>query len=135
MLEYIRRFFGLSSRRGHGDGPVGWTSLAGLLEDLEKIANEHEEIFDTDVREQLWTFLEARFIQLSKETTLPTEFGMFSPEGNDKVREAFARNTENLDTIIEIFSLDTYEKRMITFTNPKLSTSAGSRLDDFFGAP
>ena len=125
----------MKSKRGPGDGSVGWASLAALLEDIEKVSNEHEEVFDTDVREQMWTFLEARFIQLNKETTLPAEFGMFSAEGNEKVREAFARNTENLDTIIKIFSLDTYEKRMTAFTNPKLATPDGSHLDDFFGAP
>jgi hypothetical protein len=135
MIDYLRRFFGLKKRRGPGDGPVGWTSLAALLEDLEKISKEHEEVFDTDVREQMWTFLEGRFIQQNEETTLPTEFGMFSAEGNEKIREAFARNTKDLDTIIEIFSLDTYEKRMTTFTNPKIATPDGSRLDDFFGAP
>jgi hypothetical protein len=135
MIDYLRRFFGLKKRRGPGDGPVGWTSLAALLEDLEEIAKEHEEIFDTVVREQMWTFLEARYIQLNRDTTLPTEFGMSSAEGNEKIREAFTRNTENLDTIIEIFSLDSYKKRKTTFTNPKLATPDGSRLDDFFGAP
>ena len=135
MLEYLRRFFGLSKNRFDGKTPVVWSSLAALLEDLETNAHEHEEIFDTDVRERLWTFLEARFIQHNKKTSIPTEFGMFTPAGNESIRDAFARNTENLDTIIDVFSLDTYEKRKLTFTNPKLTSAAGNHLDDFFGAP
>ncbi len=135
MIEYLRRFFGLKRESPATNEPVGWASLAWLLEDLELIAIEHEEIFDTDVREQMWSFLEARFIRLNKNASLPESFGMFTDEGNDKVREAFARNTENLDTIIDIFSLDTYEKRKITFKNARLATRGGNRLDDFFGAP
>ena len=110
MLEYLRRLFGLSKNRFDGKTPVGWSSLAALLEDLETIGHQHEEIFDTDVRERLWTFLEARFIQHNKKASIPTEFGMFTPEGNELIRDAFACNTEHLDTIIDVFSLDTYEK-------------------------
>ena len=135
LPDYLRRFFGLQNNHLSGDDPVGWSSLAALLEYLEDIANEHEKIYETDVRERLWAFLEARFIQLDKDLSVPTEFGMFSPEGNEGIREAFARNAESLDTIIEIFSLDTDEKRMTTFTNPKLTTPSGKYLDDFFGAP
>ena len=135
MIDYLRRFFGLEKKRGPHSGPVGWSSIAALLEDLEAISKEHEEIFDTDVREQMWTFLESRFIQWNKETPVPSEFGMFTPEGNDKIRSAFGRNTEHLDTIIDIFDLDTYEKRKQSFTNPVLTTEAGNHLDDFFGAP
>jgi hypothetical protein len=136
MIEYIRRFFGLEKRkRFDGSRPVGWTSLAGLLEDLEAVADKHEEIFDTEVRGRMWEYLEARFIQHKKATPLPTDFGMFTPEGNEQIRIAFAQNTENLDTIIKIFYLDTEKKRKVTFTNPKLISAGGNHLDDFFGAP
>ena len=135
MLDYLRRFFGIKRNRASSKGPVGWTSISALLEDLEAVAKEHEEIFDTDVREQLWSFLEIRFIQLKKETPIPAKFGMFSPEGNARIAEVFTRNSGNLDTIIDVFSLDTYEKRLQSFTNPRLTSSAGSHLDDFFGAP
>ena len=135
LLEFLRKFFGLSKNRFDGKTPVGWSSLAALLEDLETVGHEHEEIFDTDVRERLWTFLEARFIQHDKKTSIPAEFGMFTPEGNESIRAVFARNTEHLDTIIDVFSLDTYEKRKLTLTNPKLTSAAGNRLDDLFGAP
>ena len=116
-------------------GPVGWSSLAALLDDLDAAASEHEEIFDTQVRERMWEYLEARFIRHEKRTPLPDEFGMFSSDGNNRIRDAFQRNTENLDTIIEIFDLDTVDKRRITFTNPKLISEAGSRLDSYFGSP
>ena len=109
--------------------------MAGLLEDLEGVASDHEEIFDTEVRERMWEYLEARFIQHRKTTTLPNDFGMFTPEGNEQIRKAFAQNTENLDTIIKIFYLDTAQKRKVTFTNPKLISAGGNHLDDFFGAP
>jgi len=135
MIDYLRRVFGLEKKCVPHSGPVGWSSIAALLEDLESISKDHEEIFDTDVREQMWTFLESRFIHWNKETPIPQKFGMFTPEGNEKIRSAFERNTEHLDTIIDVFRLDTYEKRKQSFTNPKLATEAGNHLDDFFGAP
>lgn len=135
MIEYLRRFFGIKKKSTLGNEPVGWSALAGLLEDLEAVAEEHEEVFDTGVRERLWEYLDSRFIEHRTGIPLPAEFGMFTPLGNQAVCEAFSRNTKNLDAIIQIFELNTVEKRRRTFTNPKLQSERGSRLDDFFGAP
>jgi hypothetical protein len=132
----LRELFGRgNSGKASISHPVGWTSLSGLLEDLDEIAHEHQEIFDTDVRERLWAYLNTRFIRHDFSTDLPEEFGMFSPEGNARIKQAFVRNTKNLDTIIEVFDLATVEQRLTTFTNPKLVSVGGNHLEDYFGSP
>jgi hypothetical protein len=136
MLKKIRQWF--SNRGAKTDPvtpPVGWTSLSGLLDDLDDVAREHQEIFDTDVRERMWSYLHSRFILHDQNADLPEEFGMFSSEGNSKIKRAFDRNTKNLDAIIKVFDLNTMEKRSTTFTNPKLISENGSHLENYFGAP
>jgi hypothetical protein len=136
VINYLRKYFGLKPKSKFGsDKPVGWSALASLLNDLDEISKEHEEIYDTEVRERLWAYLESRFIRYDKATQLPEKFGMFSEDGNKSVRKAFASNTISLDAIIEVFELDTDQKREITFTNPELTNDNGNYLDSYFGAP
>ena len=135
MMNYLRRFFGFKTKPPDRSQPVGWSSTAWFLGDLEAIGDEHEEIYDTEVRENLWSYLEARFIKYDKEAPLPSSFGMFTEDANEKIRQVFAHNASRLDTIIEVFELDTVEKRKTSFTNSKLTTERGSKLEDFFGFP
>jgi len=135
MNEFLRRFLGLKKDPHLRSQPVGWSTTSWFLTELESIGDEHDEIYDTEVKENLWSYLESRFIKYERDTPLPSSFGMFSPEGDEKIRQVFLNNTERLETIISVFELDTVEKRKVSFTNTKLRTERGSKLEDFFGSP
>ena len=62
--------------------------LVRFLDALEAVGAEHEEVYDTDVRERLAEVIEQRLITRSREVEVSDELGMFSPEGNQLVRAA-----------------------------------------------
>lgn len=118
-----------------GSRPVAWSSMAALLEDLEAIGAEHDELFDTDVRERMWAIVDAALIKQTTEIAVPAELGMFTAEGNAKLRAALEFNLTRLRQVFAIFQLDTEQKRRASFFNPRLHTEQGRHVDDFFGHP
>ncbi len=64
--------------------------LVRFLDALEAIGAEHDEVYDTAVREAMGAVLEQRLITRSRRGDLSEDFGMFSPEGNRLVRDAVA---------------------------------------------
>ncbi len=54
-------------------------SLVRFLDALEAIGAEHEEVYDTDVRERLAAVIDHRLVTTSHEVAVPHELGMFSP--------------------------------------------------------
>lgn len=135
-LQKVRSFF-KPGTPGHtlSAGPVAWSSLAGFLEDLEMVARDHPELFDTDVRERMWSVVDHVLIKQSTGIVIPEAFGMFSPEGNQRVRDVFTLHLNNLRKVFAAFNLDTEEKRLHSFFNPKLHTESGMTIDEFFGHP
>src|SRR5262245_50869912 len=63
-------------------------ALVRFLDALEAVAAEHEELFDTDVREDMAMAIEERLVKKSEQGDVPDEFAMFSSEGNGLVRAA-----------------------------------------------
>lgn len=109
--------------------------MAALLEDLEAIADEHEEIFDTDVRERMWAVVDTVLIKQTSEADVPDDIGMFTAEANDKLKAALVANLPRLRDAFAVFGLDTERKRLQSFCNPSLHTERGHRVMDFFGHP
>ena len=62
------------------------TALKQLVDDLDNVFEEHEELGDTDVREQMYEAISKSFIVPQAGYVLPAEFGMFSDDGNKKVQ-------------------------------------------------
>ena len=107
--------------------------MAALLEDLEKLGKEHEELYDTDVRERLWSVIEDGLIKQTKDFQVPRELGMFSPEANAALAKILKENIKRLREVFAVFDLHTEEKRRASFFNPELHTESGRSVEDFFG--
>ncbi|HKV12052.1 MAG TPA: hypothetical protein VJ725_28160 [Thermoanaerobaculia bacterium] len=114
---------------------MAWTSMAALLEDLERIGDVHPEIYDTDVRERMGEVVNRVLIRQSGDVQVPEDLGMFSAEGNRALRECLEQNLRNLKAVFEVFSLDTEAKRQRSFFNPRLRTERGAHVEEFFGHP
>jgi hypothetical protein len=109
--------------------------MAALLEDLETIGDRHEELFDTDVREHLWEAIEAGLIRQEAGFEVPAQLGMFSEEANAWVAAVLGRHIAQLKEAFKAIGLDSEEKRLASFFNPKLHTPRGATVDEFFGHP
>lgn len=87
--------------------PPGSSALSALLDALEEIAEDHAELFDTDVREHMWECVERRFIRLQADYQIPAEFGMFSDEANARLRAALEHHLGNFTAVSRALDLDT----------------------------
>ena len=116
--------------------PPGTSSLSGLLDALDEIAQAHPELLDTDVRERVWSVVEQRYVELDPTYEIPQELGMFSEGANRRLRAALEHHLKNLVTIAQIFKLDTRAKRLRTLQNPAVKSEPnGHTYDYFLGSP
>lgn len=114
----------------------GSSELRAFLDDLEKVGERHSELFDTDVREQLWAAIERKYIQLDQAYDLPLTFGMFSEAGNSELRAVLVHNLANMVSAAEIYKLDSEFKRLESLQNSNVrSRLHGYTYDEFIGAP
>ena len=128
--------FRITRREPRPTNPPGSSSLSGLLDALEEVAEQHREIFDTDVRERMWEAIQHRYVRLERAYDIPLDLGMFSEDGNRHLRQALDQHLHNLVATAGIFTLDTEAKRLQTISSPAVrSRHRGYTFEDFFGSP
>jgi hypothetical protein len=106
--------------------------LVRFLDALEAIGAEHEEVYDTDVRERLAAVIEQRLIVKSSEVDVPDELGMFSPEGNQLVRAALVTYLDEAAPRADALNLDEAARRAAVWDGEAVSTN-GMPVDEFLG--
>jgi hypothetical protein len=70
--------------------PLIKSALMVLLDELDRLAIEHPELTDTEVREEMGNALLAALVSRGDGHSLPKRLGMFSERGNRDVRRALA---------------------------------------------
>ncbi len=103
--------------------------LKALLDELDAIQAVHEEVGDTDVREQMFATIYRAFMRQEFRYEIPDKFGMFSPDGNLAVREALLKFV----AAAKPRSIETPEARFGAFQDPAIQSSKGSTYDEYFG--
>jgi hypothetical protein len=109
------------------------TTFEKYLNQLEDIADEHDELTDTDVRERLYEVINWYFIwghPIDKH--FPRKYAMFSEVGDklvEKVTRAFieAANKEAADIPVG-------EARHALIENPDIETKLGETYDLYLGS-
>lgn len=107
--------------------------LRGLLNELDCIAEQDAEILDADVRQRLSEALFNCYIDPIDDYDLPDDYGMFTEEGNLKIRNALK---VFIDAAIDIAlqqNLVTSDEKLGEFQNDEVESSLGSVYDDYFG--
>ncbi len=105
------------------------TVLKNLLNKLDAISKEHEEVGDTDVREQMSEAVYEGFIVQTPGYVLPAEFGMFESEGDIAVRVALS---EFIPAACGS-DISTPQKRFAAFQDGFVLSDAGNSYDEYFG--
>jgi hypothetical protein len=108
-------------------------ALKQLINALDKVFAEHKEVGDTDVREQMYYAVHKGFIAPRHGYALPAKFGMFSDEGDKKVRAALQKFLAHPEVAAASRSLKTPEARLAVFQNTDVESSAGNTYDEYFG--
>lgn len=107
--------------------------LKRLLDDLDEIFERHEEVGDTDVREQMYVAIRQGFIMPEAGYVVPAEFGMFSERGNQRVREAIVRFLADPEVAIASKACQTPRARLDWFQDIDVRSSTGKTHDEYFG--
>ena len=106
--------------------------LNRLLDNLESITADHEEIFDTDVREELSTAIYCAFITSENGYQTPDSFEMFSDEGNAAVKSAVDSFLRDSCPIAESLGWSE-QQRQDAFQDLNVTSKGGLTYDEFFG--
>jgi Ca2+-binding EF-hand superfamily protein len=106
--------------------------LTRLLTQLERIAEVHDELGDTAVREELATAVYSGFIAPMKDFQLPKSFEMFDNDGDSAVRKALAKFLKDACAIADKQGW-TEKQRQDAFQDPNVTSEGGLTYDEFFG--
>jgi hypothetical protein len=108
-------------------------ALKRLLDDLDGIARQHEEVTDTDVREQMYVAIHKRFIVPEAGYIVPPTFGMFSRRGDRSVREAIVKFLADPEVALASMACQTPQERLDWFQDIDMRSSTGKAYDEYFG--
>ena len=108
-------------------------ALKQLLDALDEVSEEHEEVGDTDVREQMSDAVHKGFIVPQPGHQLPAKFGMFSDEGDKLVCVALQKFLSHPDVVAASKSLKTPAARLAAFQETDVESSKGNTYDVYFG--
>ena len=108
-------------------------ALKQFLTALDRIYGNHEELGDSDVRDQMYVAIDRSFIHPQRDYSLPEKFGMFSDKGNDLVHVALQKFLTHPETVVAARILKTPEDRFAAFQDDDIETSEGTTYGDYFG--
>lgn len=108
--------------------------LLELMTDLETVGRDHEELYDSEVRDQMSDAVVKGFIDREPGYELPKEFGMFSEEGNLGVRTALENYTRKASARAAELGIAVGPDRLAAFQQEGIKTKDEQQYyDDFFG--
>jgi hypothetical protein len=107
-------------------------ALQTLLEQLLDISEEHGELFDTEVREQMRDAVHNSFIQPKAGYVLPEKFGMYEAEANQAVKAALQHYIDTVKPLAEAQNLSA-QQRLEAFEDATVTANDELTPDEFFG--
>lgn len=108
-------------------------ALKQVLDDLDQIAAQgHDEVYDTDVREEMHEAVHQTLVEPQKDYMLPDNYHMFSDEGNALVKAALAKFLAHPE-YIAAKDLPTARDRLNAFQDMNVQSDEGMSYDEYFG--
>ena len=107
--------------------------LRRLLDRLDAIAEQHDEVGDTDVREAMSEAVFDGFLRPVPTFALPDRFAMFSKEGDRLVKQALAEFLPAAIQSAEVSVLNSFHQRPSAFQDGDVQSDGGSYYDDYSG--
>src|SRR5437868_14241839 len=108
-------------------------ALKQLINALDKVFEEHEEVGDTAVRQFMYDAVHKSFVVPQSGYKLPDDFGMFSEEGNQKVRAALKKFLTHPEVAAALKGLKAPRERLDAFQDCDVESSEGNTIAEYFG--
>jgi hypothetical protein len=109
--------------------------LVRLLERLERLGDDHGELYDSEVREQIGAAVMQGYVRPQAGYRLPEGFGMLSADADAEVRDALAEYIAGANARAAEAGLTTFHARLAAFQDPEVRTASpiAANYDEFFG--
>lgn len=107
--------------------------LRRLLDRLDSIAEQHEEVGDTAVREAMSDAVFDGFLRPISAFALPDRYAMFSEEGDLLVKRALAEFLPAANQSAAEAGLSTFHERLSALQDGDVRSAGGSYFDDYLG--
>lgn len=108
-------------------------AVSSLYTELEKLSEQHDELFDTDVREALHETLSYVFVWGEPLPKMPVSYGMFSAEGDAAVAAVMERFIAAALPAASAEGLAVGQQRLDALQDESIETPAGEHFDLFIG--
>jgi hypothetical protein len=108
-------------------------ALKSFLTALDKIFAKHEELGDTQVREEMFAAIIKGFIKPERTYKLPAKFGMFSEQANFLVRAAIQGFLDHPEVKAAKKALTSPDERLNAFQDFTVETKEGINVFEYFG--
>ncbi len=108
-------------------------ALKKLLDLLDAIGHEHEELFDTDVRQNMSNAIMDGFVRHRLQFEIPETYGMYSEEANAAVRGAITEYIAAANNRAEELGLKRFHERLNAVQDRTVRSVNGNDYDEFLG--
>jgi hypothetical protein len=108
-------------------------ALKDFLTALDKIFAKHEELGDSQVRDEMFAAIIKGFIKPERAYKLPAKFGMFSEEANLLVHAAIQRFLDHPEVITAKKVLKSPDERLNAFQDDTVKTKETVNFIEYFG--
>ena len=103
--------------------------LLNLLRELERIGQSHEELYDSEVREQMGNAVAAAYVRRTPGYLLPDKFGMYSEDADADVRRSLAEYIERANALAGEVGLTSFHGRLAAFQDRSVRTSSAIHIE------
>jgi hypothetical protein len=109
--------------------------LLKLLRELERIGHAHEELYDSEVREQMGNAVMAAYVRRTPGYFLPDQFGMYSKDADAEVRKSLAEYIERANALADEIGVTSFHARLAAFQNRAVRANPTVAVDyeELFG--
>ena len=109
--------------------------LLELLLRLERLGENHGELYDSEAREQIGDIVMNGFVRRKPGFKMPERLGMLSETADNELRQALASSIGDASKLADEIGLSSFQARLAAFQNPAVRTNPAIAVDyeDLFG--
>lgn len=107
--------------------------LKNLLDQLEGIGEDHEELFDSEVRQYMSNAIVQAFVRSQQDYSVPDNLGMFSDEANNAVKSAIVQYIADASRKADEIGLQRFHDRLLAVQDGSVRSYGGNDYDEFLG--
>ena len=109
--------------------------LLELLRRLERLGDIHEELYDSEAREQIGGLVMEGFVRRTPGFSMPKRLGMLSEQADSELRQTLSEYIEAANKLADEIGLSSFHARLAAFQNRAVRSNPSIDVDyeELFG--